>query len=284
MAIVSCVRQKAKGKRTMSTRNHPYVIEGGQAGKARLSVLSQTLEPTTLALLERIGIEPGMDCLDVGSGGGDVTRLLAHMVGPRGRVVGIDFDAEIIRLAAADAEATGLDQVSFRVANVYDLEPEPLFDRVYVRFLLTHLPDPARALRRLVQMLKPGGILIAEDVEMSGRFCHPAFPLFDAGAHLYSTAARRKGGDPDIGPKLPGLLQAAGLQEVGVNLVQPVFLHGKGKTMMSLTLHRVADAVLAEGLASASEFAMLVTEIAAFEARPDTLVSLPRIFQVWGAN
>lgn len=268
----------------MSTHNHPYVIEGGQAGKARLNVLSQTLEPTTLALFERIGIAPGMDCLDVGSGGGDVTRLLAHLVGPRGRVVGLDFDAEIVCLAAADAQAAGLDQVSFRAANVYDLEPEPRFDRVYVRFLLTHLPDPARALRKLVQMLKPGGILIAEDVEMNGRFCYPAFPLFEAGAHLYSTAARRKGGDPEIGPKLPSLFQAAGLQEVGVNLVQPVFLHGKGKTMMSLTLHRIADTVLAEGLATAHEFQQLVTEIAAFEARPDTLVSLPRIFQVWGGN
>lgn len=271
-------------KRTVSTHTHPYVIEGGQAGKARLSVLSQILEPTTLALFERIGFEEGMDCLDMGSGGGDVTRLLAHLVGSQGRVVGIDFDAEIVRLATADAQAAGLDHVSFRVANVYDLEPGPVFDRVYVRFLLCHLPDPARALRKLMQMLKPGGVLIVEDVEMNGRFCYPAFPLFEAGAHLYSTAARRKGGDPEIGPKLPGLLQAAGLQEVGVNMVQPVFLHGKGKTMMSLTLHRVADAVLAEGLATASEFKNLVTEIAAFEARPDTLVSLPRIFQVWGMN
>lgn len=265
-----------------TTNSQSYTIEGGRAGKARLSVLSQALEPTTLALFKRIGIEEGMDCLDVGSGGGDVTRLLAHLVGPRGRVVGIDFDAEIVRLAAADAEAAGLEQVSFQVANVYDLEPEPRFDRVYVRFLLTHLPDPVRALRKLAQMLKPGGVLIAEDVEMNGRFCYPAFPLFEAGANLYSTAARRKGGDPEIGPKLPGLLQAAGLREVGVNLVQPVFLHGRGKTMMSLTLHRVADAVLSEGLATASEFERLVTEIAAFEARPDTLVSLPRIFQVWG--
>ncbi|MEZ4672959.1 MAG: methyltransferase domain-containing protein [Caldilineaceae bacterium] len=75
----------------------------------------QTLEPTTLALFERIGIAPGMACLDVGCGGGDVTRLLAHLVGRRVRVVGIDFDAEISRLATADADAAGLDQVSYRL-------------------------------------------------------------------------------------------------------------------------------------------------------------------------
>ncbi|MFN8442808.1 MAG: methyltransferase domain-containing protein [Caldilineaceae bacterium] len=268
----------------MSTYSHSYVIEGGQAGKVRLNVLAQALEPTTQALFERVGIAPGTACLDMGSGGGDVTRLLAQHVGPGGRVVGVDFDGEIVRLATADAHAAGLDQVSYQVANVYELQPEPSFDRVYVRFLLTHLSDPLRALRKLVQMLKPGGVLIVEDVEMSGRFCYPAFPLFDAAVQLYRTVARRKGGDPEIGPKLPGLLYAAGLKEVDVNLVQPVFLHGNGKTMLSLTLRRVADAVLTEGLATASEFEQLVTDLAAFEARPDTLTSLPRIFQVWGTK
>ncbi len=266
----------------MLTNPHSYVIEGGQAGKARLNVLAQVLEPTTQALFERVGIAPGMACLDVGSGSGDVTRLLAQRVGPSGRVVGLDFDGEIVRLAAADADAAGLDQVTYRVANVYELQPEASFDRVYVRFLLTHLSDPMRAVRKLVQMLKPGGVLMVEDVEMSGRFCYPAFPLFEAGVQLYRTAARRKGGDPEIGPKLPELLQAAGLEEVGVNLVQPVFLQGKGKSLMSLTLRRIAETVLNEGLASASDFDSLVCEIAAFEARPDTLVSLPRVFQVWG--
>lgn len=82
----------------MSTYSQSYAIEGGQAGKARLNVLAQVLEPTTLALFERVGIAPGMACLDVGSGGGDVTSLLAQGVGERGRMVGLDVDAEIVRL------------------------------------------------------------------------------------------------------------------------------------------------------------------------------------------
>jgi SAM-dependent methyltransferase len=167
---------------------------------------------------------------------------------------------------------------------VLELELESVFDRVYTRFLLTHLPDPARALRKLVRALKPGGVLLVEDVEMGGRFCYPPFPLFEVGARLYCTAAQRKGGDPEIGPKLPSLLQAAGLQEIDVNLVQPLYLRGPGKRILSLTLRRIAGAVTAEGLASANEFEDLIGEIAAYEARPDTLVSTPRIFQVWGTR
>ncbi len=268
----------------MDTNNQPYVIEGGQTGRARLNILSQTLEATTLVFITRVGIEPGMKVLDVGSGGGDVTRLLGQWVGAHGRVIGIDYDPEIVDLAAAEARAAGLDQVSFHVGNIFELEMEALFDLIYMRFLLTHLSDPADALGRLVRALKPGGVLMVEDIEMSGCFCYPASSAFDMGRQLYRTTVQRKGGDPDIGPKLPGYLVAAGLQDVQIDLVQPVFTRGTGKTMMSLTLQRMMSAILSEELGSISEIEALVAEIAAFEARPDTLVSLPRIFQVWGRH
>ena len=268
----------------MSAATQTYVIEGGQAGKSRLNLLARVMEPTTRALLERIGLEPGMSCLDAGCGGGDVTWLLAEAVGPHGQVLGLDFDPEIVRLTEADRRAAGLHHVRFQVADVLDLELEPVFDRVYVRFLLTHLVDPARALRRLARALRPGGVLMVEDIEMGGLFCHPASPLFDSGVRLYCIAARRKGGDPDIGPRLPGLLQAAGLQDVGLNLVQPLLQQGPGKELMSLTLKRIAAAAVTEGLASADEVDRLVQDVAAYEARPDTLIGAPRIFQVWGTR
>ncbi len=268
----------------MSTDTQAYVIDGGAAGKSRLNVLAGMLAPTTRALLERVGIEPGMTCLDAGSGGGDVTWLLAEAVGPHGQAIGLDFDPEIVRLAEEDRRAAGLHHVRFLVGNVLEMEMEPVFDRVYIRFLLTHLPDPVRALRRMTRALRPGGVLMAEDVEMAGLFCHPASPLFEAGVRLYCSAARRKGGDPEIGPKLPALLRTAGLQEVGVNLVQPIHTDGPGKGMMSLTLRRIAGAVTTEGLASAGELDQLIDEMAAYEARPDTLIGAPRIFQVWGTR
>ena len=50
-----------------------YIISGGLAGRERLRVLARAMYPTTAALFDRIGIEPGISCLDVGCGGGDVT-------------------------------------------------------------------------------------------------------------------------------------------------------------------------------------------------------------------
>jgi 2-polyprenyl-3-methyl-5-hydroxy-6-metoxy-1,4-benzoquinol methylase len=259
-----------------------YAIEGGVQGKARLSLLSRVMATTTIALFERVGVKPGMACLDMGCGGGDVTRLLAERVGVIGRVIGVDFDAEVIRLAERDAVADQLHHVAFHVADLFDYRPEAPFDLVYARFLLSHLRDPSGAIAHLRQMLKPSGVLVVEDIEISGCFCHPPSPVFNRAGELYRATILRKGTDPDIGPKLPELLMAAGLQDVGVNVAQPAFLAGEGKAMMSLTLKRISGAVLAERLMSAPELDALSAELVAFESRSDALIGLPRIFQAWG--
>ena len=70
----------------------PYVIRGGQQGYERLKVLARAHWPGTSALLERVVLHPGMRCLDLGCGGGDVTLELARLIGPDGHVTGIDMD------------------------------------------------------------------------------------------------------------------------------------------------------------------------------------------------
>jgi cyclopropane fatty-acyl-phospholipid synthase-like methyltransferase len=57
-----------------------YVIRGGAEGKARLSVVSAGLAPSTALLLDAAGVGEGMRVLDVGCGGGDVTLALAQPV------------------------------------------------------------------------------------------------------------------------------------------------------------------------------------------------------------
>ena len=72
-------------------QNH-YIIRGGRAGKERLRVLWRVMRPTTLNVLERAGVRPGMKCLEVGCGSGDLAFELAWIVGPKGKVVATDID------------------------------------------------------------------------------------------------------------------------------------------------------------------------------------------------
>ena len=55
--------------------------------------------PATEAVLDRIGVAPGMSCLDIGCGPGAVMRLMGDCVGPSGHVTGIDVDGRLGRLA-----------------------------------------------------------------------------------------------------------------------------------------------------------------------------------------
>ena len=131
--------------RTLMARSdapHRYAIRGGKEGKKRLDLLARVMLPTTLELLDRVGLIRGMKCLDIGCGGGHVAILMADIVGPDGRVIGTDTDAEILALARKDAEAANVANVEFQQADACACLWHGEFDVAYARFLLSHLNEP----------------------------------------------------------------------------------------------------------------------------------------------
>lgn len=260
----------------------PYAIRGGLQGKRRLDLLHRVMWPTTAPLLRRARIRRGMACLDMGCGGGHVTLALARRVGPSGRVVGVDLDAVNIEAARRQAARRKLHHVHFHQANIYAWPEEHAYDRIYVRFLLTHLPDREAAVSVLARALRPGGMLIIEDTDFVGSFSYPHCRAFERYVDLYREVVRRRGGDPEIGPKLRALLVQAGLEPVDVALVQPCHYDHEGKALHLSTLLNIADAVVAENLADRAELDGAVAELAAFTDDPTTLLTLPRVFQACG--
>ena len=258
-----------------------YVLRGGDQGAERLRLLARVKWPTTKALLRRVGLRAGMRCLDVGCGAGAVTLKLALWVGPAGRAVGVDLDERCLELARQEAARKGLPAV-FRREGVHDLREEGAYDLVYGRFLLTHVPEPERAVERLAGAARPGGLVVVEDVEFAAHFCHPACPAFDRYVSLYRQAVQRRGGDPDIGPRLIALLMDAGLRDVGVAVVQPTYRRGPGKRIAQVTMEHVREAVVTAGLAPDGEVDAVIADLDRFAHNPRTILSLPRIFQVWG--
>jgi SAM-dependent methyltransferase len=258
-----------------------YRLRGGVAGRERLRVLSRVMETMTTGLLDRLDVGPGARCLDVGCGGGDVTLALARRVGTRGEVVGVDIDEVKLQLARDEAADAGVDNVEYRAASVDELPGDGGFDLVYARFLLTHLPDPGAALRSMIGAARPGAYVAVEDIDYAVGFCHPPCAAYDAFWELYPRVAADAGGDARIGRRLPVLFAAAGLHEVGVRIEQPAGFDADTKLLSALTLENIADAAVTAGLIEAAEIEALVDELHRFAADPDTLLSLPRVVQVW---
>lgn len=258
-----------------------YTISGGSRGKERLDLLAEVMWPSTFDLLTRLGLREGDRCLDVGSGGGHVAIGMAQLVGSAGRVLGIDLDGEILELARRDAVARGLDNVEFHVGYAEELAAQG-YDFVYARFLLSHVSDPLQTVRAMAAALRPDGVLAVEDIDFTGCFCHPVHAAYDRYVAFYRETVRHRGGDADIGPGLPELLRVAGLARVGMHLVQPAHLAGKGKRLQLSTLELISDAALAEGVATQAELDDTLSQLAAFTDDPQTIVGCPRVFQAWG--
>jgi len=262
--------------------SHPYTICGGKEGKDRLDLLARVLKRTTAELLDRVGLTRGMKCLDVGCGGGHVSLLMAGIVGSQGRVVGTDADGEILALARQDAKAANVLNVEFQQVDACTGAWQTQFDLVYARFLLSHLKNPANCLSAMVEACRPGGTIVIEDTDFSGSFCYPTCAAYERYKKLYQKVVQRRGGDSNIGPKLPAMFHSAAIQAIEFNVIQPTHIRGEGKLMAPITMSRISNALIAESLATEKEVQHILARLNGAAADHETVMSLPRIFQVWG--
>ena len=260
-----------------------YAIRGGDEGKRRLDLLARTMAPNTEALLARAGLRAGMRCIDLGCGGGHVSRYLAECVGAGGLVIGLDIDDIKLKAARQDCALAGLRQLEFRAGSVTQWSEPATYDLVYGRFILSHIRTPAAVVDSMAAALRPGGILVVEDVDFGGAFCHPPNAGYDRYCSLYREAVSRRGGNAELGRELYGMCLDAGLAEVEVDVVQPTHGGGEPEKALSLsTLINIADTVISEGLANPDEIAEVIAELTRYTADLRSIVSVPRIFQVWG--
>jgi ubiquinone/menaquinone biosynthesis C-methylase UbiE len=114
--------------------------------------------PLALRMTTAAQIGDGQRILDVGCGIGDPTLQVAVLVGPHGRVVGVDLAEGMLATARERAAALGLGHVEFRAGDVASMElPPHAFDAVLGRWSLIYVRDVAVVLARLAEALVPSG-------------------------------------------------------------------------------------------------------------------------------
>jgi 2-polyprenyl-3-methyl-5-hydroxy-6-metoxy-1,4-benzoquinol methylase len=127
--------------------------------RERIALLEQTLDPITIRRLDRIEVQPGWQCLEVGAGGGSMARWLANTIGPHGQVVATDINPRFLLEPAPP-------NLKVRSHNILIDALEPAhYDLVHCRALLMHLPQPLVALERMAAAVRPGGWLFIEEFD-----------------------------------------------------------------------------------------------------------------------
>ncbi len=121
--------------------------------------------------VELLGLRAGFRLLDVGCGTGNYARDVAPLVGGTGRVVGVDLSETMIGVARHRAEGLGL-PIEFRVGDALALPfPDAAFDGCRVERVLQYLDDPGCALAEMARVAKPGGRVVASEVDWDTIVC-----------------------------------------------------------------------------------------------------------------
>lgn len=182
------------------------------------------------AMWRNAGLQSGMNVLDLACGPGFISCELAKLVGD-GHVSGVDISEELITVAHQAKASEKVENASFSTGNVYELTlPENSFDFVYARFLFQHLVKPQLALKNVLRVLKPGGILCVLDIDDNWTSFSPESDAFIKFIRKAGSGQKRKGGNRLIGSQLFGLLNEAGFQNVTTK-IRPITTEDLGVKM-----------------------------------------------------
>jgi SAM-dependent methyltransferase len=200
-----------------------YALGRSEAETQRLILQHQIYGPMTRQFLNGAGVGSGMTVLDVGSGAGDVTVLLADLVGPQGRVVGVDTNAEILEVARERVRVAGWSNVTLFEGDIHELARRDEFDAVVGRWVLMYLSDPTAVLRAIGSLLGKGGLVAFQEGDLSNPPApYPPTPLHEQVRTWTTPPPGAPGPDTQMGLKLYRTYVAAGLPAPMLRLDTPI--------------------------------------------------------------
>ncbi|MFE7169619.1 methyltransferase [Streptomyces sp. NPDC057616] len=240
-----------------------YLLDNRQAeAEERFDAFTALFDPTTFRHLEGLGVGSGWRCWEVGAGGTSVVSWLAGKVGPGGEVVATDIDTSLLATAAHPP-------VSVRVHDVAAEEPPGEgFDLVHARLVLVHVPDRERALRSMIDALRPGGVLLVEDADpaLQPLTCPDEHGPEEELANRLRRGFRRlladRGADLSYGRRLPRLLREAGMDDVRADVYFPLTSPACA-ALESATVRQIRDRLVAAEIATDEDIDRHLANVAA---------------------
>ena len=231
-----------------------YVLDGSDEDLRRLLAVSEITAETARRAFGRVGIGEGWTAIDCGCGPLGGLAVLAEMVGPAGRVVGVDFSEPAIQRARSVVAALGLSNVELAAGDIHDLDAAILggpFDLAFTRCFLMHQADPVRTLRQIAGLLRPGGWIVAhEPLPNPPPRSHPHLSALAAYWDLAHEVMELAGAPRGIVEGLDRAARAAGLEVTDTSGYFTIVDPELGFDVHAATLAAARDRAVALGIAA----------------------------------
>jgi FkbM family methyltransferase len=182
----------------------------------RYTLMAERARSSEAQLWETAGIVPGAVIADVGCGPAAMSVCMAKVVGPSGRVIGIEPDAAALSTAQQLIAQAGLQNVEIRQGSAADSTLAPgSVDVAVMRLVLAHnQPAEQRMVDHLARLVRPGGSVYLVDVDGTAVRIRDADPDIADLHEKYVLYQNSRGNDLQVGLRLGQLIARAGLQVV----------------------------------------------------------------------
>jgi len=165
--------------------------------------------------LSGAGLKKGMRVMDMGCGPGIISSEIIYRSNPT-YFIAADCNETSLNEARAHFNSKGLDHRQIRKSNIYDknMDLNLSFDFIYSRLLFQHLSNPLMALENVKNWLAPEGRFCICDVDDRWINISPDSDAFQTLKARSSTSQRKRGGDRQVGIKLPEYFSRAGFEDI----------------------------------------------------------------------
>ena len=249
-----------------------YSLGATDAELRRLIHLASHEEDRVIDACRLAGVVAGATVLDIGCGPLGALGALAQVAGEEGTVIGIDASAPALEKARAILPP----HVRFVHADVNEVTREQLgieaADVAYCRLMLVHQADPARTLRNIARLVRPGGMVIAHepsDLPSHAPASEPHVPAMTRVWELVIGAARARGATTDFARNGRTYLESAGFRVESHRGYAVHYAPEIGYDIPRVALHSLRPTLEQHGLASEEEIARLDRELEAAKQRED---------------
>lgn len=261
-----------------------YLLANSDAELERLTLQARVWQAEAEAMLDEIGIRPGMQCVDLGCGAMGILQPLSRRVGPEGKVLGVDTDLKQLAAARRLIEIQQLGNTEIRELDAYASGlPDNAFDLTHVRFVFAPVGRDDELMRELIRMTRPGGFVAIQEPDATSWNCFPQHPAWHTLKKAILTAFEQGGGDFNAGQRLHAMMSEAGLEDIHVRAaviaLQNCHPYMRSPLQFAVSLR---PRIVGGGLLTEDDLTSVVKSVEEIVGDPKTVVLTFTVMQVWG--